>query len=131
LIRDEIKQDARCHHCEAPIAPPIAVARGSHRDLIGRRRSHRIARNSVVALFTSWGAPAESGRLQDISLHGLRVLVTRRIPEGRQIRVSDSSMDAVAEVVACVRDGRHWTVHARVTHVALTRRTGAFVSTIA
>ncbi|MDE3011804.1 MAG: DnaJ domain-containing protein [Pseudomonadota bacterium] len=126
----EIRPDSRCRRCDAPLAPPPRGPQGKH-DLFGRRYTQRVARSSPLAVHTAWGQPARAGRLRDLSLTGLSVLVDFRVPVGQLLRFSDDAMDLLAEVVACRSEGRRWVLHARTLQAVFVRRTGAFVSTSA
>ena len=84
-----------------------------------------------MAVFTRWGQPARGGRLRDLSLTGFSVLVDTQLAVGQPLRINDAGMDLLGEVVACRREGRHWVLHARTTHLTFVRRSGSFVSTSA
>lgn len=124
-----LRPDSRCRRCDSALSP-VRRAQSKH-DLFGRRYAQRVARSAPLALFPGYGLPVCGARLRDLSLTGFSALTNQRLAEGRQVRVTDAGMDLLAVVVACRRDGRHWVVHARTTHLVFLRRTGAFVATSA
>ncbi len=123
-----IEKDTRCRCCDSPLAPVTARALGKH-ELIGRRRAPRTAKADVVSVHTGWQAPASPGRLRDLSMTGLSVLIDRRVEPGQVIRVVAPSIDMLVTVVACRASGRAHIVHASLQTVVFTQQRGVFVST--
>ena len=70
-------------------------------------------------------------RWRDLSLTGLSLYVPLPVPAGQRLRLIDSAIDGVAEVVRCRPQGRVQVLHARLLTAQLLQATGVFVSATA
>ena len=123
------RQDARCPACHSPLALlPEADAlvhpgqTGSRRAAVRRDQSH------VALMHLGWPSTPLPVRWRDLSLTGLSLYVTQPLLPGQRLRLSDSVLEAVAEVVRCRPQGRLFVVHARLLTALLLQTTGVFVS---
>ncbi len=117
--------DRRCTRCGSPLAPALAPDETS---ASGRRSAVRRDRRHAALLQVGWPAPLEPIRWHDLSLTGLSFFANAAIAAGTAVRVFDDALEAVAEVVACERDGSLHLVRARLLTVAFLRSSGVFVS---
>ena len=117
--------DSRCSRCGSPLAAALVPgeAEGS-----GRRAAVRRDRRHAALVQVGWPAPLEPIRWHDLSLSGLSFVGNAPIAPGTAVRVFDEALEAVAEVVACERDGNLHLVRARVLTVLFLRSRGVFVS---
>ncbi len=123
------RRDARCPACHSPLAPlpdpggQDPVGWGSRRGATRRDQSH------VALLQVGWPSTPLAVRWRDLSLTGLSLYVPQPLPAGQRLRVLDSALELVAEVVGCRPQGRLQVVHARLLTALLLQATGVFVST--
>lgn len=117
--------DSRCTRCGSPLAPALGADEGP---ASGRRGAVRRDRRHAALLQLGWPAPLEPIRWHDLSLTGLSFFANAPIAPRTAVRVFDDALEAVAEVVACERDGSLHLVRARLLTMAFLRSSGVFVS---
>ena len=122
--------DARCPACHSPLAALPGHEAGSH-ELLGRRGAVRRDQSHVALIHVGWPAPAVAVRWRDLSLTGLSLYVPQPVPPGQRLRLLDSAIDGVAEVVRCRPQGRVHVLHGRLLTATLLQPTGVFISTSA
>lgn len=121
-----VKVETRCEGCESPVFRRPLVDRG---ELFGRRRSPRNARPMPAMLRVPQIPGDHAARLRDISLSGLSLMSSIRVPDRSAVRVMTAGFDAVMVVVSCRRsltDG--WLLHGELLTLQLLRTQGVFVS---
>jgi hypothetical protein len=122
------KPGERCGTCASPLAP----ADRSRLESRGQRAIARIRRSHPVSFLTTWPQHfPKAGRMQDISLHGLRFVTRQALAAGQLIRLDSDIGRAVARVVAsqpCADADGGWLVRAEFLTLDLERTVGAFVS---
>ncbi len=119
----------RCTECASPLTP----ADRSRLETRGQRAIARIRRSQPVSFLTHWPQHFPmAGRMQDVSLHGLKFATRQALVAGQIIRVDSDPCRAVARVVAAQPSvdpgGRKWLVRAEFLTLDLERTVGAFVS---
>lgn len=123
--------NARCTNCDAPLtlAPAETEAGVGQAELIGRRRSGRVAR-PMAGWMRLPGQPGEIAvQLRDLSLAGLSLTCPQALAQGTSFRIVTSLFDAVALVVGSQPRARPPVLHARLLTLQLLRQApGAFVS---
>jgi hypothetical protein len=95
-----LRADSRCLRCDAPLNAP-AAAGGIERELFGRRASPRRPRSDAAAMITDWRGVAIEARMLDLSLGGAGLMTETAVSPGTPVRIVSSSLDAVAQVMAC------------------------------
>ena len=75
-----------------------------------------------------WPSAPLPVRWRDLSLTGLSLYAPQPLAPGQRLRLSDSALEVVAQVVACRPQGRLHVVHARLLTALLLQTTGVFVS---
>jgi hypothetical protein len=121
------RPDARCPVCHSPLAAlpgPEATAQ----DVLGRRGAVRRDQSHVALLYVGWPSNSMPVRWRDLSLTGLSLYTPQPLAEGQRLRLVDSALEGVAEVVRCRPQGRLYVVHARLLTALLLQATGVFVS---
>ncbi len=119
------RRDGRCTRCGSPLAPPLADGEafpGNRRGALRRRR------REAALVQVGWPAPLEPVRWNDLSLSGVSFFCNRAIAPGTVVRLYDDTLEAVAEVVGCERDGNLCRIGARLLTVLFLRSCGVFVS---
>ena len=126
-VSPPLLHDSRCGHCQSPLAQ---LPEPSHagQELFGRRGAVRRHQDHVAQVYLGWPAPALAVRWRDLSLSGLSFYAARPLPPGQRLRLVDSALEGVVEVVHCRAQGRVHTVHARWLTGLLLQTTGVFVS---
>ena len=122
--------DSRCALCRSPLAV-LPGAGASARERFDRRGAVRRERSQVALVHLGWPSAALPVRWRDLSLTGLSFYTPRAIAPGQRLRLIDSAIEGVTEVVDCRAEGRiHtvYTVHARLLTALLLQATGVFVS---
>jgi len=117
----------RCGECASPLAP----ADRSRLETRGQRAIGRIRRSHPVSFLTNWPQHfATAGRMQDVSLHGLKFFTRKALAGGQIIRLDSDICQAVARVVAAQpsADGEGWLVRAEFLTLDIERTVGTFVS---
>ena len=126
------RQDSRCARCSSPLAPALLPSQlGADRveaGALGRRGALRRDQSHAALVQTDWPAPPEPMRWLDLSLTGLSFVCHREMAPRQTLRVIDEALEAVAEVVACRREGPLYLIHARLLTVLFLRSSGVFVS---
>ncbi len=122
-----VRPDSRCSHCHSPLARLPEPAHAGQ-ELFGRRGAVRRHQDHVAQVHLGWPAPALPVRWRDLSLSGLSFYAARPVPVGQRLRLIDSALEGVVEVVNCRAQGRVHTVHARWLTGLLLQTTGVFVS---
>ncbi len=124
------QHDARCPACHSPLGALPGDAAAAH-DMLGRRGAVRRDQSHVACIHVGWPSPSVAVRWRDLSLSGLSLYVPMAVPAGQRLRLIDSAIDGVAEVVACRPQGRVQVLHARLLTAQLLQATGVFISTSA
>ena len=122
--------DARCPACHSPLAALPGHDAAMH-DVLGRRGAVRRDQSHVALVHIGWPSAAVAVRWRDLSLTGLSLYVPLPVPAGQRVRLVDSAIDGVAEVVRCRPQGRVQVLHARLLTATLLQATGVFISTSA
>lgn len=120
--------DARCPACHSPLAALPGPDSAAH-DMLGRRGAVRRDQSHVALVYVGWPAQPVPVRWRDLSLTGLSLYVPLPITPGQRLRLVDSVIDGVAEVVRCRPQGRVQVLHARLLTALLLQATGVFVCT--
>jgi hypothetical protein len=90
-----IDADARCVACGSPLAP-AGDERLESRDA---RAVARIPKRQEIEFFTRWPQRlAHSGRTEDVSLRGLRLVSDVRLEPGQVVTLRCAQFDAIARV---------------------------------
>ncbi len=122
-----LRPDSRCAVCRSPLA--FLPGSGTPaRERFGRRGAVRRGRSQLALVHLGWPSAALPVRWHDLSLTGLSFHAPRAIAPGQRLRLIDSAIEGVAEVVGCRAEGRVHTVHARLITALLLQATGLFVS---
>lgn len=122
------RPDSRCPVCLSPLAAlpgPGAAAT----EMLGRRGAVRRDQGHVALMHLGWPSRPVPVRWRDLSLTGLSLYTPQPVPAGQRLRLIDSALELVAEVVDSRPQGRVHTVHARLITALLLQTTGVFVST--
>lgn len=119
----------RCVECGSPLTP----ADRSRLETRGQRAVTRFRRSRPVSFLATWPQHfATAGRMQDVSLHGLKFVTGQALAVGQIIRIDCDICRAVARIVAVQPSaesaGRQWLVRAEFLTLELERTLGAFVS---
>lgn len=112
--------EAHCGHCEAPLQPAPASRRVPS-ELLGRRHGERIARELDARVQLPGQAQPLAGLLRDVSVTGLAMACVPALARGTVLRVTTSTFDAVAQVVACRATRQAHMVHARLLTLQIRR----------
>ena len=121
------RPDSRCAHCHSPLAS-LSGPGGQGHELLGRRGAVRRDQGHVALVHVGWPSPALPVRWRDLSLTGLSFYAPQALPTGQRLRLIDSAIEGVVEVVGCRPQGRVFTVHARLMTALLLQAVGVFVS---
>lgn len=113
-LPDRMGRDSACSACGSPLWPAPRGERHAKGELLGRRRAERLARNTVVLLRLPGQAGDRRAQLRDLSLGGLSLLSSQRVPAGSVFRVQAPHFDALALVVTCRAVQAGHSVHARL-----------------
>ena len=119
--------DAACPNCGGPLYPARAL--DGTRD--GQRAVSRIEKNLEIAFYTMWPQAAPcSGRTLDVSPNGMRFITDRYLGEGRYIRITSKTIDAVALVKNCQMEhnDEQWIIGVAFETLRFHRSQGAFFS---
>ena len=123
--------DARCPACHSPLAALPGHDGAAAHDVLGRRGAVRRDPSHVALIHVGWPSPAVAVRWRDLSLTGLSLYVPLPVAIGQRLRLIDSAIDGVAEVVRCRPQGRVQVLHARLLTAQLLQATGVFISATA
>ena len=121
------RPDSRCAQCHSPLAVLPGPGSQGH-ELLGRRGAVRRDQGHVALVHVGWPSPALPVRWRDLSLTGLSFYAPQALPPGQRLRLIDSVIEGVVEVVGCRPQGRVFTVHARLLTALLLQSVGVFVS---
>lgn len=97
--------ESRCATCASPLHPVSAerLERWDQRAIV------RIPRKLPVRFFTDWRQPdGYSGRTEDLSLNGLRLVCRAAVCPGQRIRLVSNVFEAVGQVVRSVPQRAGW-----------------------
>jgi hypothetical protein len=125
------QHDARCPACHSPLAALPGHDGAAAYDVLGRRGAVRRDQSHVALIHVGWPSAPVAVRWRDLSLTGLSLYVPLAVPAGQRLRLIDSAIDGVAEVVRCRPQGRVQVLHARLLTAQLLQPTGVFISTTA
>lgn len=123
--------DARCPACHSPLGALPGHDAASAHDILGRRSAVRRDQSHVALIHVGWPSPPVAVRWRDLSLTGLSLFVPMPVPPGGRLRLIDSAIDGVAEVVRCRPQGLVHVLHARLLTAQLLQATGVFISATA
>jgi hypothetical protein len=121
-----LTHSASCSRCDAPLSLPPASQ--GKKELVGRRTTPRHARDHALQILPNWQAAPVPARARNVSLTGMRLVVSVPVAAHEVIRIIDPHFDAVAVIMACRHYGDHYSLHAHFLTLRPTRRAGAFVS---
>ncbi len=124
----QVLPDSCCATCGSPLSESPTV-HDQVQEMKGRRGAPRRGRNHLAVLQVGWPSSSMPVRWRDLSMTGLSLLAERMIDIDEVIRVTDSGIDALAQVVECRHHGRLHSVHARLLRVRYLQTSGMFVST--
>jgi hypothetical protein len=127
LFSGLLRPDSRCANCHSPLAALPGPGEQGH-ELLGRRGAVRRDQSHVALVHLGWPSAALPVRWRDLSLTGLSFYAPQPIVSGQRLRLIDSAIEGVVEVVGCRAQGRVFTVHARLLTALLLQATGVFVS---
>jgi hypothetical protein len=131
------RHHSRCAQCHSPLAaPPASGPQGDELPVHELPTQHRPARRGAVRrdqshvalVHVGWPSAALPVRWRDLSLTGLSFYAPQPLPVGQRLRLIDSALEGVVEVVGCRAQGRVFSVHARLLTALLMLATGVFVS---
>lgn len=121
--------DVHCDNCSSPLNP----AADFRLEPADQRAVARVTKELDVTFFTDWRQKnGFSGRTEDISPSGLRLVSKRRIEPDQRLRIVSSIVEAVGTVTHCAPRRRGWKTEHVVGVSFLTLRfiksVGGFVS---
>ncbi|MFA7506380.1 MAG: DnaJ domain-containing protein [Burkholderiaceae bacterium] len=122
-----IKPATRCARCRAPLAKPPAPD-AQAQEILGRRGASRRPRANLAIMQRQDGGATLSVRLRDLSLSGLGLVTTTAVADDTRVWIQAQDFEAIATIVGSQREYGDHILHARLLSLALTRRTGVFVS---
>ena len=125
----DIEIEMVCLVCHSPLS---AAERHRH-ESAGQRAIDRVGKRMRVSYFTNWPQlKPYTGRIEDMSLNGLRLVTRQELAEGQCIKIVSDVVQAVAQVTHTLSERRGWSKHciAGVSFVTLRfgRSVGGFVS---
>jgi hypothetical protein len=125
----DIETETACQVCNSPLS---AAERHRH-ESEGQRAIDRVGKRMRVRYYTHWPQPKpHSGRIEDMSLNGLRLVTRQDLMEGQCIKIVSDVVEAVAQVTHTLYERRGWGKRcvAGVSFVTLRfgRSVGGFVS---
>lgn len=100
-----IDRDATCENCGSPLcaAENLRIESSDHRAI------SRIRKRQKIIFYTHCRQnPGFSGRTEDISLNGLRLITRQALTEGQHVRIVSRVLDAVGRVSHCGVRRRGW-----------------------
>lgn len=124
-----VEIDATCQACGSP----LYAAEQRRMESAGQRGIERIDKQQAIKFFTNWPqAPGFDGRIEDISLNGLRMVSEQKLVRGQRIKIVSDVVEAIATVTHCMntRNGwsRQWVVGVSFITLRFGRSVGGFVS---
>lgn len=124
-----VEVDTGCAACGSP----LYAADRRRLESEGQRAIERIGRRKKVTFYTHWPQrPGFVGHIEDMSLHGLRLVTRQELVEGQCIKIVSDVVEAVAQVKNCLHERRGWTMRcvagASFITLRFERSRGGFVS---
>lgn len=123
----QLLPDSSCANCGSPLAAPPVLEQTAP-EIHGRRMAVRRERDHLATMQVGWPSPEYAVRWRDLSLTGLSIMAERSVDIGVVIRVSDSAVDALAQVVECRHRGGLRSIHARLLRMRFLQSNGVFFS---
>lgn len=125
----EIEIEVACQVCDSP----LSAAERHRLESEGQRAIDRVGKRMRVSYYTHWPqSKPHSGRIEDMSLNGLRLVTRQDLMEGQCIKIVSEVVQAVAQVTHTLYERRGWSKRcvAGVSFVTLRfgRSVGGFVS---
>ena len=125
----DIEIEVVCQVCDSP----LSAAERHRLESEGQRAIDRVGKRMRVSYYTQWPQlKAHSGRIEDMSLNGLRLVTRQDLTEGQCIKIVSDVVEAVAQVTHTLYERRGWGKRcvAGVSFVTLRfgRSVGGFVS---
>jgi hypothetical protein len=124
-----IEDEMACHICDSP----LSAAEQHRMEQDDKRAVERVGKQMRVRYYTHWPQrKAHSGRIEDVSLNGLRLVTRQDLMEGQCVKIVSDVVHAVAQVTHTRYERRGWTKRciAGVSFITLRfgRSIGGFVS---
>jgi len=124
-----IEIDTGCQTCGSP----LAAAEHHQMQSKGQRAIERFGKRKKITFYTRWPQPKGLiGHIEDMSLHGLRLVTSEALAEGQCIKIVSDVVETVAQVTHSSFERRGWTKRcvAGVSFITLRfgRAVGGFVS---
>lgn len=125
-----IDMDASCRACDSP----LSMAEDHHADPADQRAVSRIDKSQAITFYTHWPQrQGIAGRMEDISLTGLRFATRYDLREGQRLKLAGNALQAIVQVTHCRYERRIWktlcVAGASFVTLRFTRSIGGFVST--
>lgn len=125
----QIELETACQSCGSP----LAAAERHRMETDGKRAVERVGKRTRVTYYTHWPQQkGHDGRIEDLSLNGMRLVTAQDLVEGQCIKVVSDVVQAVAQVTNIVYERRGWNMRciAGTSFITLHfgRSVGAFVS---
>lgn len=125
----DIEIEVACKVCDSP----LSAAERHRLESAGQRAIERVGKRMRVSYYTNWPQPKPySGRIEDMSLNGLRLVTRQDLMEGQCIKIVSDVVEAVAQVTHTLYERRGWSKHcvAGVSFITLRfgQSVGGFVS---
>jgi hypothetical protein len=95
--------------------------------MFGRRSGSRSSKDQLVAVTPGWRARPLRAVLRDLSASGGRLTMREPVAATLVLRLTNSEIDAVAQVISCRRTADQFSVHLRLLTAWLDRPAGVFV----
>ena len=124
-----VEAESACQVCGSP----LYAAEQRRMESAGQRGIERIDKRQPITFFTGWPQkPGFDGRIEDISLNGLRMVSKQELVKGQRIKIVSDVVEAVATVTHCMHTGGAWSKQSVVGVSFITlrfvRSVGGFVS---
>lgn len=100
-----IEIETSCQTCHSP----LSAAEQHRTELAGNRAVERVGKRMRIRYYTHWPQPkAHSGRIEDMSLNGLRLVTRQDLIEGQRIKLVSDVVEAVGQVTHTLYERRGW-----------------------
>jgi hypothetical protein len=124
-----VEADSVCQICGSP----LYAAEQRRMESAGQRSIERIDKQQPITFYTRWPQePGFDGRIEDISLNGLRMVSNQELVKGQRIKIVSDVVEAVATVTHHMNTGGTWTrksvVGVSFITLRFARSRGGFVS---
>jgi len=124
-----IEIETACQVCDSP----LSAAEQHRMETDGQRAVQRVGKRTRIRYYTHWPqSRAYTGRIEDMSLNGMRLVTRQDLAEGQCIKIVSDVVEAVAQVTHTRYKRRGWSRRcvAGVSFVTLRfgRSVGGFVS---